>query len=126
MRESEFVPGETARIGLNFLCPLFARGFVQHVTRRGMVVYTNLITKFSTQQAGGWHAKQVSGQIPKRHLNTAGGAHEIVRRTVRASASEVCGVILEIGVQGVDLKRVFTDPRRFDCMDLYSYSNGGM
>src|SRR5260370_42251905 len=109
MRESEFVPGETARIGLNLLCPLFARGLVQHVTRRGMVVYTNLVAKLPTQQTGGWHAKQMSGQIPKRHLNTAGGTHQIVRRAVRSGAAEVGGVSVEIGVQGVDLKRVFAD-----------------
>jgi hypothetical protein len=63
-RESEFVGGESGGIGFDFLRPLAAGGFIQHVARRCMVVDSYSLPEAAAQQSGGRHAEGFSGEVP--------------------------------------------------------------
>src|SRR5215218_137995 len=72
-----------------------------------MVVDADLVAEASTEQAGGGDAEGLAGEIPQGHLNSAGGSHEVMRRSIGASAAEVATLLAERGIEHVNCKRIF-------------------
>ena len=113
-RETEFVRGEPARIGVDLLCPLAAGRFIQHIARSFMIVDADPVTEFSSQQRAGGHGEDLARKIPQGHLDAAGGAEEVVRGAIRAGAGKVFRADTQVCVQGIDLQRIFPQQPRFD------------
>jgi hypothetical protein len=108
-----------AGAGLDLLRPLAARGFVQHVARHGVVVDPHFLPEPAAQQSGGGHSERLSSEVPQRHLDAAGGAHQVVRRTIGARATEVLHMLIEQRVDGVDFQRVLAHQPRLHRQDLF-------
>ena len=51
-------------------------------------------------------SEELARKIPKRHIDSARGAHEVVRRAIGPGPAQIFLAFAEVGIDSVDLERV--------------------
>src|ERR1700760_4405778 len=119
MAETDLVRSKAAGIRLDLCRPLAARCFVQHVVGRCVVIHPDFVAKPSSQQRRSRHTQGLSRQVPKRHLDAAGRAHQGMCRAVGARARELRTANSHEGINRIDLQRVLAHQERLERLDLF-------
>ena len=125
MWEAELMRGESGGIGFHLLRPFAAGGFVEHVAWSGVIVDADPLPESAAEQRGRRDAEDLARQVPERHFDAAGRAHQFVRRAVGAGAAEVGRVLAEKREDRVDLQRIFAGECRLEREDLFFDADGG-
>lgn len=123
--EAELVAGKTGRVLFGFVGPFAAGGLVEHVAGGSVVIDANPVAELATEQSGGGFAEEFAGEVPEGHVDATGGAEEVVRGAVGASAGKARGAFAELGEDDVDLQWILADEPRLEAEDLLLHADAG-
>ncbi len=90
-----------------------------------MIVDAHAIAELAAEQRRGRHVEYLAGEIPQSHLDATDGADQIVGRSVRPRPAQAARSDAEIGVDRIDLERVFSHQPRLEREDLLLHSDAG-